>query len=138
MGYTTKQSREILNCLEKNKNRHLTAGEIYNILNSEGISIGRTTVYRQLEKLYDNTVVRRFKLDGNTSACYQLAQPCGECHSHYHLKCTVCGKLVHAQCDFLNELSQHIFKDHNFIVDGEKTVLYGICENCLGKERHDD
>ena len=126
-----------MNCLEENKNRHLTADEVYNILISKGISVGRTTVYRRLEKLYEETTVRKFKFDESTSACYQLAQSDEKCRNHYHLKCTVCGKLAHAECGFLDELSEHIFKEHNFIVDGEKTMLYGICESCMGKERHD-
>ena len=130
MGYSTKQSKEILNCLEQNKDKHLTADEVYSILNSNGVSVGRTTVYRHLEKLYEEAAVRKFKLDESTSACYQLSDSQKGCHNHYHLKCTVCGKLLHAECDFLNELSQHIFNDHNFYVDSEKTVLYGICEDC--------
>lgn len=133
MGYTTKQSTRILECLEENKARHLTADEVYSILCSNGISVGRTTVYRHLEKLYSDGIIRKFTLGDSTSACYQLASKEEECHNHYHLKCTACGELIHAECDFLNELSEHIFKDHNFTVDGEKTVLYGICEECRQK-----
>lgn len=133
MGYNTKQSRDILECLKKNRHKHLTADEVYNILNSQGTSVGRTTVYRHLEKLYADKAVRKFTLGDSSCACYQLADNSEECHNHYHLKCTVCGALLHTECDFLNELSEHIFKDHNFKIDGERTVLYGVCENCRRK-----
>lgn len=133
MGYNTKQRREILACLQENKNKHLTADNVYNILISQGVAVGRTTVYRHLERLYCDKTVRKFTLGDSSCACYQLADDSDGCHNHYHLKCTVCGALLHTECDFLNELSEHIFKDHNFTVDGEKTVLYGICETCRRK-----
>lgn len=134
MGYITKQSTEILECLKENKNRHLTADEVYGILCSNGVSVGRTTVYRHLEKLYADSVIRKFTLGDSTSACYQFFEGDEKCFNHYHLKCTVCGKLIHAECGFLNELSEHIFNEHNFKIDGEKTVLYGVCSVCANKE----
>lgn len=133
MGYTTRQSKEILECLKNNKGRHLTADDVYSILSSNGVSVGRTTVYRHIEKLYSDGIIRRFTIGDSTSTCYQFADDSAECHNHYHLKCTECGALLHAECEFLNELSEHIFKEHSFKINGERTVLYGICEACRKK-----
>ena len=69
-----------------------------------------------------------------TCACYQYFDGTGDCHRHYHLKCLKCGKLLHAECEFLNDLSEHIEKEHDFVIDGEKTVLYGICGECRRKD----
>lgn len=130
MGYTTKQSTEILDCLKKNRDKHMTAEEVYDYLRARGGSVGKTTVYRHLEKLYLNGEVRKFLGGENQSACFQLSDGGENCRSHYHLKCTQCGRLFHTECDFLNELSKHILNEHGFTVDGEKTVLYGICGEC--------
>ena len=53
MGYTTKQSTEILDFLRNNKDKHLTAEEVYYSLRQGGSNIGRTTVYRHLERLHE-------------------------------------------------------------------------------------
>ena len=111
----------VFDILLENKERHLTADEIFEKLRKSGESVGKTTIYRHLEKL--------------CASCYQYAGKNAECREHYHLKCTECGKLIHAECKFLSELSAHIYNEHGFKVDGSRTVLYGVCGDCLKKER---
>ena len=48
-SYQTKQRNQILDCLIKNKDRHITADEIMNALNGEKPLVGKTTVYRYLD-----------------------------------------------------------------------------------------
>lgn len=129
MGYTTKQSQLIKEFLEKNSDRHFSSDEVYFALMSSGESIGKTTVYRQLERLCDEGKARKFMAGSNGASCYQFSDS-DFCHNHYHLKCSDCGKLFHVECDFLDRLSSHIYDDHKFTVDGSKTVLYGLCESC--------
>lgn len=136
MVYKTKQSESIERLLRENRGRHLTAEELYRLLQEAGESVGQTTVYRHLDKLCAQGTVRKF-LGGDGGACYQLAGSDESCRTHYHLKCTACGKLFHAQCNFLNALSEHIRKEHGFSVDGSKTVLYGLCDTCAKKEGKD-
>ncbi len=128
MSYNTKQSKLVSDFLEKNPHTHFSAEDVYFSLISNGEKIGRTTVYRQLDKLVYEKKVRKFYLGDNDACCYQLESE--NCHNHYHLKCSSCGTLIHMECDFLDKLSSHIFKDHKFTLDGAKTVLYGTCENC--------
>lgn len=130
MGYTTKQSALVANCLLENKDRHMTAESVYNTLKENGERIGKTTVYRQLDKLVESGVIRKYTLDGGTGACFQYTDRDSACREHFHLKCQVCGKLFHAQCEFLSELSHHIYMEHGFLIDGSKTVLYGTCKDC--------
>ena len=133
MSYITKQSKLVYEFLENNPHKHFSAEEVYFALVSTGEHIGRTTVYRQLDKLCENNYVRKFSLGDNGACCYQFQSE--SCHNHYHLKCSSCGTLIHTECDFLDKLSNHIFKDHQFILDGSKTVLYGTCESCRKEER---
>ena len=129
MGYETKQSRLVCEYLKANAERHFSAEDVYFALLNEGGKIGRTTVYRQLDRLVIEGKVRKFSVGDNEPCCYQFAD-CDHCHNHYHLKCSGCGKLIHTECDFLDKLSAHIFQDHEFKIDGSKTVLYGICNEC--------
>lgn len=129
MSYETKQSRLVVDFLSQNSNRHFSAEEVYTSLISLGYKIGRTTVYRQLDRLVDNDKARKFSTGDKDACCYQY-NTSNHCHNHYHLKCFGCGKLIHTECDFLDKLSKHIFDDHQFTIDGSKTVLYGICNSC--------
>lgn len=135
MAYQTAQSRRILTLLQENKERHLTAEEVYLLLKEKGETVGQTTVYRHLEKLCAEGVVRKFAGADGGGACFQLAENGTVCKAHYHLKCTACGALFHAECDFLDELSNHIRADHGFLIDGGRTVLYGLCADCVKKEK---
>lgn len=128
--YKTRQRSQILNCLIENKSKHLTADEIAVILKEQGCEVGKTTVYRSLEKLMEEGSVRKYICEEGKSACFQYVDGGKNCHQHFHLKCIMCGKLIHLECDYLSDLEQHIFEHHKFIVDNTKTVLYGICEEC--------
>ena len=128
MSYETKQSRLVIEFLKSNNQKHFSAEDVYFSLVSSGEKIGRTTVYRQLDKLCENGKVRKFITGENDACCYQYNDE--HCHNHYHLKCSACGTLIHTECNFLDKLSAHIFSDHQFTIDGSKTVLYGICKTC--------
>lgn len=130
--YNTKQKSEILDFLIKNKGKHYTIDEIVSKMSENGTAIGKTTVYRYMEKLTDELCVRKYEISKNDAACYEYI---GEvennvCTSHYHLKCTECNKLFHISCHILNSINEHILNDHSFIVDNTKTVFYGICKSC--------
>lgn len=128
MGYETKQSKLVYEFLKSHSEKHFSAEDVYFELINSGEKIGRTTVYRQLDKLLESGIVNKYSTDDN-SHCYQFAD-CSNEHKHYHLKCSVCGKLFHTECDFLDKLSSHILKDHQFTVDPSKIVIYGICQHC--------
>lgn len=128
--YKTRQRSQVLNCLIDNKAKHLTADEIAVILKEQGTEVGKTTVYRTLEKLVEDGSVRKYLCEEGKSACFQYVDDSEECHLHFHLKCVKCGKLIHLECDYLSDLEKHISEHHKFAVDNTKTVLYGVCEDC--------
>jgi len=132
-SYQTKQRNQILGYLMKNKDRHITADEIMSALNRDKPSVGRTTVYRYLDKLVSQDVVRRYFIEEGKSACYQYMEQNGACNQHYHLKCVDCGQLLHLECEYLVGIDSHIKDHHDFHVDHAKTVLYGQCGHCAGK-----
>lgn len=130
--YNTKQKSVILDFLKKNKGKHFTIDEIVSSLTEKGVSIGKTTVYRYMEKLTDDLCVRKYEISKNDSACYEYVGDSKNnlCSSHYHLKCIKCSKLFHINCHILNTIDEHILNEHNFVVDNTKTVFYGLCQNC--------
>lgn len=127
-GYKTRQRDTILALLKNNTDSHLSAEDICEMLKNDGEKVGATTVYRYLEKLYSEGMVQKYITD---RARYTYAEK--ECREHFHLKCTECGSLFCADCDFLTELCSHINHHHGFAVVPSKTVFYGVCERCSEK-----
>ena len=129
-SYTTKQGELILSLLKNEAGRHFTADDIIKALSEKGSSVGKATVYRHLDKLIKSGRVRKYIVDEGSSACFEYLDDSHGCHEHYHLKCSSCGQLLHVRCEYLDEVSSHIFEHHGFEISPEKTVLYGICEKC--------
>ena len=131
--YKTKQRAIILDFLKENS-AHVTARDIATHLSEQGIHIGVATVYRSLDRLCEQGIIRKFVIDERSGACYQYVQD-AECNEHFHLKCISCGALIHMNCDFLKKMEEHIFDDHGFVVSSGKTVIYGLCSACRGDNR---
>lgn len=132
-GYKTRQKEKLLDYLVRNKEKHTNVQEISAFLTAEGTPVGTATIYRQLDKLVECGMVRRYNFDGKTGACYQYIEDNNDCHEHFHLKCTVCGKLIHLSCDRLSCINRHIFEHHGFKIDPSQTVFYGKCSECSEK-----
>ncbi len=133
-GYRTKQKEQIYAFMLENRQRHVTANEIALYLSAEGTPVGVATIYRYLDKLVEQQEIRKYVMDEKSGACYQYVGADPVCNAHFHLKCVRCHTLIHTDCDYLQELDQHIFEHHGFRVDQSKTVLYGICAACAAKE----
>ncbi|MDE6502768.1 MAG: transcriptional repressor [Ruminococcus sp.] len=129
-GYKTRQKEKLLDYLVRNKEKHTNVQEISAFLTAEGTPVGTATIYRQLDKLVECGVVRRYNFDGKTGACYQYIEDNSECQEHFHLKCTICGKLIHLSCERLAGINRHIFEKHGFKIDPSQTVFYGKCSEC--------
>lgn len=133
LKYKTKQRENLLNYLKQNKKEHITAEQIIKHFKSIGNPIGKSTVYRYLDSLVCENIIRKYINQERGSACFQYIENNETCTNHYHMKCTKCGDLIHLNCEEISELQNHIFKEHGFELDICKTVLYGTCSKCLKK-----
>ena len=131
-SYNTKQREAVLEYIVSLGNTHVTAAQIVSHFENEEVSVGRTTVYRNIDKLIQDGKLRKYNVDGIVGACYQYIND-NEGQQHLLLKCEDCGDLIHLDCDELDEIHQHIYQDHTFKVNTAKTVFYGKCETCLYK-----
>lgn len=132
-SYNTKQKSAIMQCIVGMADEHFTIDSLCETLSKKGKSVGRTTVYRFVEKLSEDGVLRKFVMPQGESSCYQYVGEHHHCHEHFHLKCEKCGSLIHMDCDEMNSLAEHIKSHHGFYLNPLKTVIYGICEGCATK-----
>jgi Fur family ferric uptake transcriptional regulator len=130
--YTTRQGEAILSFLSSCQGAHVTAAQVAEYFNAISEPIGRTTVYRRLEKLVAEGKARKYIIDESNAACYQYVEE--PQRDRYHLKCEVCGEVFHLLCDLLDGLGEHIYEEHGFRVNELKTVFYGVCANCRKSE----
>lgn len=128
-AYRTRAREELLSYLKTAPGQHFTAAEIRRHFAEQGNPIGTATIYRHLERFVREGSVLRYVVGPGDCACYAYAED-QQCVSHYHLKCEVCGKLIHLDCDELREIRTHLLEHHGFAWDSGKTVFYGICAQC--------
>jgi len=133
-GYKTKQKDAVLKYMTDHKDSHVTVNQISDHFAANGTPVGVTTIYRHLEKLLEEGFIRKYTVDGSSSACFQYNDN-QKCREHFHLMCEKCGCLIHLECSHLNELSEHIFSEHGFEINPFRTVFYGKCSNCLDDKK---
>lgn len=132
--YKTKNKKALLDFLEKNSKEMLSINEIEEKLKKEKIIIPKASLYRNILKLEDKNMLL-INLRENGEKEYQLIK--SECKSHIHFNCVKCKKLFHIDCKEMDEVKNHIKDEHGFFMDSMKTIISGICEDCLKKERKD-
>ena len=127
-SYQTQQKAALLAFLERNAEHQFTIDEI--IATMGEAAPAKSTAYRLIKKLCDDGQVRRFTREGTACSVYQLAgSSC--CSEHLHIKCVDCGLLIHldsAACDTLAKAT-------GFVIDDEKSMLYGHCANCTRRSK---
>ena len=136
-GYKTRQKEIVLHFFQQHAGAHLTAAQAVAQLHAQGENIAPSTVYRCMERLENEGVLRKYIIDETSAACWQYIEEPGQCRDHFHLKCTGCGALFHVDCEYLDQLSAHILEHHGFEIDNLKTVFYGLCGDCRRKQTED-
>ncbi len=129
-GYNTRARKYILEFLNQRETTTVSVNDILEYLTENGITVNFTTVYRYLNKLTDDEKVIKFVGKDGSQAVYKIAESEKTCHNHLHVQCTKCGRLIHLDCDFMEELREHLSKDHGFCLECSGSVLYGICNAC--------
>lgn len=129
-SYNTKARKYILEFLNQNETTTVSVNDILEYLKENGIIVNFTTVYRYLNKLTVENKVIKFTGKDGSQAVYKIAETEKTCHNHLHVQCTECGRLIHLDCEFMEELKEHLSKDHGFFLECSGSVLFGICNNC--------
>lgn len=129
--YRTKQRDSVLAYLQSRASHHVTAAQVCAHFAQQNEPIGQATVYRHLDALAAEGVVRKYDLGGTGGSCFEYCGDQARCAPNcFHCKCTKCGRLIHLACDQLAGIEQHVRDDHGFHIDPQRTVFYGLCEEC--------
>ena len=133
--YTTRQRAAVLACLKERTGQYLGVQDVADAVKKLGVSVGLTTIYRNLDTLVEEGAVRKFVVDKNSAAVYEyLDDPHTE---EFHVKCRACGTLFHLRCSEIERmaaaLSGHLLEDHGVELDFQSSVIQGLCKDCRAK-----
>jgi len=133
--YNSRGKQLVLNYFIENPDKMLSTEDVYNALIQQHDSINLTTVYRNLEKLVDENLIMAFVSDDRKKSTYKFVGEQSSCNDHLHLLCTECGKVIHLDCNFMDEIAAHISDKHDFDLKCSNSIIYGICKECKSKNK---
>jgi Fur family transcriptional regulator, ferric uptake regulator len=111
---------KILQMLETNTQRHLSAEDVYKNLLETGEDVGLATVYRVLTQFESAGLVTRHNFDGGY-AVFEMIR--GDEH-HDHMVCTESGRVVEFHNADIERIQHEIAAKHGFELVGHSLVLY--------------
>ncbi len=108
---------------------HPTADTVYLHVRKEFPHISLGTVYRNLNLLADIGEAVKITTSNGGDRFDARTTP------HYHVLCTKCGSLSDLFIDTLEEINETAGKNFKGEILSHTALFYGICEDCLKKEK---
>ena len=109
----------ILEALETNHEKHMTADDLYRVLMDTGEDIGLATVYRVLHQFEAAGLVVKHNFEGG-QAYYEL----DEGTHHDHMVCVDTGKVTEFYSEEIEQLQREIASKHGYEIEDHSLVIY--------------
>ena len=121
---TYSRQREIILETLKQNVVHPTAEYLYDILKKTHPKISLATLYRNLNQLAQNGIIK--KIDGlETSSHFDH-----NTFEHYHFICSECKRVFDIPADVAPGLTQKAEEFTDFTINTHDVVFCGICKDC--------
>lgn len=133
-GYRTKNRDMMLAYMKEHKDRTLYVSDIHAYMKEQGVNVNVTTIYRFLDKLQEEHRVLKYATEKGERAGFQYVDEGNSCREHLHVKCSECGRVIHLDCGFMDEIRKHLEKHHHFELECSGSSLFGLCEECRKKK----
>ena len=122
---STLPRRKILEVMESQQTRHMSAEDVYRHLLESGEDVSLATVYRVLTQFESAGLVSKHNFEGEHSV-FELNQ--GEHHDH--ILCVKCGKVDEFVDEVIEERQRAIADKAGFSMTDHCLYIYGICAEC--------
>ena len=104
--------------------RHVTANEVYEFIKESYPTIGKGTVYRNLDILVEEGALRKVEVsEGPNRFDFTLK-------NHYNVKCVKCGEVSDVDMDEIPDLMKKIHDTHGIEFLDYDISFKGICPKC--------
>jgi len=115
----THPRKRILELLEVEKNKHLTADDIYRHLVEAKEDIGLATVYRVLNQFESAGLVEKHNFESG-QAYYELDSGV----HHDHMVCVETGKVIEFISEEIEAAQRKIAEAHGYEIEDHSLVIY--------------
>ncbi len=123
----TKTRLAVLNIFSQ-KHKPLSVAEILLYLEKSGLTVNKTTVYREMEFLIKKDIVSTVFLDEKHTK-YEL-----NLEHHHHLVCRSCGNIEEVEMKEIEKLfpiiERKLKQKKKFTNIAHNLEFFGICEKC--------
>ncbi|HEY9705193.1 MAG TPA: transcriptional repressor [Allocoleopsis sp.] len=124
----TPQRETILNVFKHlPEGKHLSAEELYELLETEGESISLSTIYRTVKLMARMGILRELELaEGHKH--YELNQPYP--HHHHHLICVRCNTTIEFKNDSILKIGHRQSEKEGYHLLDCQLTIHAICPSC--------
>ncbi len=119
----TEQRRVLLEVLQSLKT-HPTADELYVLVKQQLPRISLATVYRNLELMADQGLVRKVVLGDGPMRFDGTLEP------HEHIRCVSCGQVADVAPVVSEDRYEAVEAETGFEVYGHQVAFFGLCPEC--------
>lgn len=121
------QVRIRLLAMLRNSSTPISAERLKHLLDAAGISIGRASLFRNLDSFVKVGLAERINSNARSSqytACHITTE------HHHHLICKKCNRIIEVDGCLTVETIQEIEVQSNVVVTGHSIIFYGLCHRC--------
>ena len=129
-SYHTKTSDLIAQFIQTKLDQGFTASELSAFLKENGVSVNKTTVYRNLDKMTESGRLAKRKSMTSDGFVYQTAEEENHCAEHIHFQCCKCGSVIHLSDKKTERYLKSLSKDLGLQINLNISSLNGLCQKC--------
>lgn len=124
----TPQRETILNIFQNlARGNHLSAEDLYNVLQGQGENISLSTIYRTVKLMARLGILRELELaEGHKH--YELNQPYP--YHHHHLICVRCNKTIEFKNDSVLKTGTKTAKKEGYYLLDCQMTIHAVCPTC--------
>ncbi|MBW4576354.1 MAG: transcriptional repressor [Aphanothece sp. CMT-3BRIN-NPC111] len=128
-GWRLTPQREVILHVFQNlaRGKHLSAEDLYNLLQNEGEQISLSTIYRTLKLMARMGILRELELaEGHKH--YEINQPYP--YHHHHLICVRCNKTIEFKNDSILKTGTKTAKKEGYHLLDCQMTIHAVCPTC--------
>jgi Fe2+ or Zn2+ uptake regulation protein len=125
-GFRLTQTRKSILASFVANSKPLSASDISRILSQSGLVVNKTTIYREIEFLLDQGIIKKVRIE-HTSDLFELA----ERPHHHHVICTDCGTIEDIQFKNEHALLEDAQNQTSLTIHDHALEFYGLCRDCI-------
>ncbi len=125
-GHRITSARRAVTELMSKQTKPLSALDVHQLLEKKNISMNATTVYRELQFLTEQKILKTVQFHDGVQR-YELST----LPHHHHLVCLSCNTVEDIEMNHeLSSVEQTIAKTKKFAVERHSLEFYGQCAKC--------